>query len=209
MNYNPIFEKETNNTGLDIKATIGDKVLASRDGVVEFAKWYGGYGMSVKIVHGDGFRTLYGHLKSTTVKDRQSVKKGEIIGFVGSTGMSLDDQLSFSILKDGKYIDPKSLLPTVTSLDVATPKPATNKTNVNPETGFICPFNKSMYKNVNLTASFGNRINPISKLADFHTGVDICLPMDAEILAVYPGKVTIAKWYGGYGNFVEVIMIME
>lgn len=204
LNFNPISEKEDNNTSLDIDAKTGDKVFASRDGVVDLASWHGGYGMSVRIDHGDGYKTLYGHLDSTLAKKGESVKKGDVIGIVGSTGFTMDDQLSFSIIKDDKFIDPKSLLPKIAGLEVANLKPASNKTDINPKKGFICPFNKSMYKNVDLIARFGSRINPISNLAEFHQGIDIRLPVNAEILAVGSGTVTKSEWYGGYGNFIEI-----
>lgn len=204
LNFNPISEKEDNNTSLDIDAKTGDKVFASRDGVVDLASWHGGYGISVRIDHGDGYKTLYGHLFSTLAKKGESVKKGDAIGIVGSTGFTMDDQLLFSITKDDKFIDPKSLLPKVANLEVAMPKPATNKTDINPKTGFICPFKKSMYKKVDLTPGFGNRINPITNFTQFHTGVDIHLPMNSEILAIGSGKVTKSEWYGGYGNFIEI-----
>lgn len=206
LNFDPILEKENNNTSLEIDAKTGDKVFASRDGVVDLANWHGGYGISVRIDHGDGYKTLYGHLfsTSTSIKNGKSVKKGDVIGIVGSTGLAMDDQLSFSIIKDGKYVDPKSLLLKVASLEVAIPKPATNKTDINPKTGFICPFKTSMYKNVDLTPGFGNRINPITNSAQFHTGIDINIPINAEIMAVGSGTVTKSEWYGGYGNFIEI-----
>lgn len=205
MTFNPIAQYETDHTGLEIDATVGDKVYASRDGIVEFSKWHGGYGQSVMIDHGDGYKTLYGHLDSTFVKNSQTVKKGCLIGLVGSTGYSLDDQLSFSMIKDGKFVNPKSLLPELGGFDVVTPKPATNKKSINSNTGFACPFKKDLYPKVDLTPGFGNRINPINNIAEFHTGIDICIPFKAEILAVYPGKVTIARWYGAYGNIVEIM----
>jgi murein DD-endopeptidase MepM/ murein hydrolase activator NlpD len=206
LNFNPIWEKVDNNTSLDIDAKTGDKVYASRDGVVDLSSWHGGYGICVRIDHGDGYKTLYGHLFSTlnTIKNGKSVKKGDVIGMVGSTGLAMDDQLSFSITKDEKYIDPKSLLPKVAGFEMVNLKPASNKTVKNLETGFICPFKKGMYKNVDLTPGFGNRINPVSNLTEFHTGIDVNLPVNAEIMAVGPGKVIKSEWFGGYGNFIEI-----
>lgn len=97
-NYkNPINGIEQFHTGVDIKANLGDKVLASADGKVVMAQWYGGYGQCVVIEHKDGIQTLYGHLDEILVKKDTEVKKGDTIGLAGSTGFSIKPHVQFEI----------------------------------------------------------------------------------------------------------------
>jgi LysM repeat protein len=95
-------------TGLDVAAPPGDPVLASESGKVLDAAWSTsrGYGNYVMIDHGVGYRTLYGHLSVIRVKEGQEVKRGQLIGDIGSTGVSSGPHLHFEIHDMGKPVDP-------------------------------------------------------------------------------------------------------
>ena len=79
-------------------------------GTVEMAGWNGGYGQFVKIRHGNGYESAYGHMSGIAVTTGQQVRKGEIIGFVGSTGYSTGPHLHFEVFVDGENIDPLYML---------------------------------------------------------------------------------------------------
>ena len=72
--------------------------------------WNGGYGQFVKIRHGNGYESAYGHMSGIAVTTGQQVRKGEIIGFVGSTGYSTGPHLHFEVFVDGENIDPLYML---------------------------------------------------------------------------------------------------
>ena len=92
--------------GLDIAVDIGTPVYAAAMGTVDMAGWNGGYGQFVKIRHGNGYESAYGHMSGIAVSAGQQVRKGEIIGFVGSTGYSTGPHLHFEVFVDGENIDP-------------------------------------------------------------------------------------------------------
>ncbi|MEB3102372.1 murein hydrolase activator EnvC family protein [Ferviditalea candida] len=98
--------------GTDIAAPGGTDVLAAADGVVLVAQWWGGFGNCVIIDHGNGMWTLYGHMlnNSIRVKKDQVVKKGQLIGNVGSTGRSTGNHLHFGVYLDEKPVDPMNYL---------------------------------------------------------------------------------------------------
>ena len=96
--------------GLDIAVDIGTPVYAAAMGTVDMAGWNGGYGQFVKIRHGNGYESAYGHMSGIAVSAGQQVRKGEIIGFVGSTGYSTGPHLHFEVFVDGENIDPLYML---------------------------------------------------------------------------------------------------
>lgn len=96
--------------GLDIAVDFGTPVYAAAMGTVEMAGWNGGYGQFVKIRHGNGYDSAYGHMSGIAVTTGQQVRKGEIIGFVGSTGYSTGPHLHFEVFVDGENIDPLYML---------------------------------------------------------------------------------------------------
>ncbi len=93
-------------SGIDIAVEFGTPVYATAAGTVEQAGWNGGYGRYVRIAHGDNYETAYGHMSGIAVVAGQQVIKGEIIGFVGSTGYSTGPHLHYEVLADGQNIDP-------------------------------------------------------------------------------------------------------
>lgn len=93
--------------GMDFSAPRGTPIYASGDGVVVRAdNGSAGYGNHVRIDHGYGYVSLYGHMYKYNVKKNQKVKRGDIIGFVGSTGRSQGPHLHYEIFKDGERINP-------------------------------------------------------------------------------------------------------
>lgn len=92
--------------GIDIAVEFGTPIYATAAGTVEQAGWNGGYGRYVRISHGDGYETAYGHMSGIAVAVGQQVTKGEIIGFVGSTGYSTGPHVHYEVLADGQTIDP-------------------------------------------------------------------------------------------------------
>jgi len=97
-------------SGLDIAADRGTPVHATADGIVSTAGYNGNYGNSVLIDHGYGISTRFGHLSSFVVGSGQPVKRGEVIGFVGSTGRATSAHLHYEILLNGQAINPLRLL---------------------------------------------------------------------------------------------------
>jgi murein DD-endopeptidase MepM/ murein hydrolase activator NlpD len=96
--------------GIDISSDKGDPVYATADGVVETAAYTGDYGNLIEIRHGFGLSTRYGHLSKYAVKVGDTVKRGQVIGYVGATGRATGSHLHYEILANGKRIDPLRLL---------------------------------------------------------------------------------------------------
>jgi murein DD-endopeptidase MepM/ murein hydrolase activator NlpD len=96
--------------GLDISTEKGQPVYATADGVVETASYTGDYGNLIVIKHGFGLATRYGHLSAFKVRNGASVRRGDVIGYVGSTGRSTGSHLHYEILANGTLINPLKLL---------------------------------------------------------------------------------------------------
>jgi murein DD-endopeptidase MepM/ murein hydrolase activator NlpD len=94
--------------GIDIAAGKGNKILAADAGMISFAGWNGGYGYLVKIDHGGGKETWYGHQSKIAVKVGDTVSKGDVIGYVGSTGNSTGPHLHFEVHQGGGTKNPLS-----------------------------------------------------------------------------------------------------
>lgn len=93
--------------GMDFTAATGTPIYATGDGVVKNAdNSLSGYGNHIQIVHGFGYLTLYGHLSRYNVRPGQRVKRGDVIGFVGSTGRSQAPHLHYEVHKDGQPVNP-------------------------------------------------------------------------------------------------------
>jgi len=92
--------------GVDLAGPTGTKIHATADGFVGRAKWVNGYGNLVELDHGRGIQTRYGHLSKLLVRPGQRVKRGEVIGLMGSTGRSTGSHLHYEVRVDGKAINP-------------------------------------------------------------------------------------------------------
>jgi murein DD-endopeptidase MepM/ murein hydrolase activator NlpD len=95
--------------GIDYEGKVGEPILAAADGVINHQGWYYQYGRTVKITHADSFETLYAHMSrfETSLAPGSRVKKGDIIGYVGSTGRSTGPHLHFSVIVGGRFVDPQ------------------------------------------------------------------------------------------------------
>lgn len=96
--------------GLDISASQGAPIRATADGVIESAGYAGNYGNAVVVRHGFGISTRYGHMSRIAVQTGMSVKRGDIIGYVGATGRATSAHLHYEILHNGQTINPLRLL---------------------------------------------------------------------------------------------------
>jgi murein DD-endopeptidase MepM/ murein hydrolase activator NlpD len=96
--------------GIDISTEKGQPVYATADGEVESAVFTGDYGNFIVLKHGFGLSTRYGHLSAFAVKPGDTVRRGEVIGYVGSTGRSTGSHLHYEILANGRLMNPLTLL---------------------------------------------------------------------------------------------------
>ena len=106
-------------TGIDMSAPRGTAVSAAADGTVEQAGWSNGYGQLVVIDHGNGYETYYGHLSRVDVIEGQSVRQGEKVGAVGSSGRSTGPHLHYEVRVGGVPINPYRFLSGGNTLQVA------------------------------------------------------------------------------------------
>ena len=97
-------------TGLDIAATTGTPIKVVANGTVTFAAYSGSYGYLVKVDHGNGVETWYGHTSKMLVKEGQAVKAGDTIALVGSTGNSTGPHLHFEVRINGEHVNPQKYL---------------------------------------------------------------------------------------------------
>ncbi|EAX46997.1 peptidase M23B [Thermosinus carboxydivorans Nor1] len=96
--------------GIDIAGDYGMPIVATADGVVTYSGWYGGYGKMVEIDHGNGIVTIYGHNSQNLVETGQRVKKGEIIAYMGSTGISTGPHVHYEVRVNGTAVNPANFL---------------------------------------------------------------------------------------------------
>lgn len=108
--WHPILHRYRPHHGTDFGARRGTPLLAVNDGKVSFAGWKGGYGRVVQIKHAGGYESFYAHQSRMRVKRGQRVKKGQIIGYVGSSGRSTGPHLHFGLKKNGRWVDPMKYL---------------------------------------------------------------------------------------------------
>jgi murein DD-endopeptidase MepM/ murein hydrolase activator NlpD len=104
--FDPFSGKREFHPGIDIVSDFGSKVRCTADGVVRFAKRKGSYGKVVCVKHKFGYETRYGHLSKIVVKENQNVKRGDVIGYLGSTGKSTGPHLHYEVLYNNKNVNP-------------------------------------------------------------------------------------------------------
>ena len=102
----PVFKTKTVHTGIDIAAKKGASVKAAESGEVLYSGWLRGYGQIIIIDHGHGMTTVYAHLDSISVDEGQGVKKGQVVGTVGNTGVATGPHLHFEVRINGDARDP-------------------------------------------------------------------------------------------------------
>ena len=116
----PILGYVKMHTGVDWATPYGTPIFASGNGVVEKVGWEGGYGKYVRLKHNNGYETAYGHMSAFAkgMEPGKRVRQGQVIGFVGSTGMSTGAHVHYEILVNGRFVDPMRIkLPRGRSLD--------------------------------------------------------------------------------------------
>lgn len=106
----PIFGIRRFHSGIDLAGPNRSAIKAADSGNVLFTGWYGGYGKVVILSHGKGMATLYAHLSKIAVATGENVKKGDVIGYEGSTGFSTGPHLHFEVRVDGKPNNPLNYL---------------------------------------------------------------------------------------------------
>lgn len=106
----PIWGTTIYHSGIDIGVDEGTPVHAADGGVVVWSGWMGGYGYAVVIDHGNGLSTLYGHNSELAVDEGQSVAKGQVISYAGSTGNSTGPHVHFEVRVNGDPVDPMGYL---------------------------------------------------------------------------------------------------
>jgi len=104
--YHPILHFTRFHAGLDIGASWGSPIVAAGDGRVVSAGWAGGYGREVQIAHGGGLTSLYGHMSEIVAAPGTYVRRGQLIGYVGSSGLSTGPHVHFEVRMGGQPVNP-------------------------------------------------------------------------------------------------------
>jgi murein DD-endopeptidase MepM/ murein hydrolase activator NlpD len=110
VRIDPFVNHPAMHTGIDFRGTVGESVHATAAGTVTVAGWSGGYGRMIEIDHGNGLATRYGHLSAIEVKVGQTIKTGQVIGRVGSTGRSTGPHLHYETRINGEAVNPNRFL---------------------------------------------------------------------------------------------------
>lgn len=107
MRVHPIYKVKKMHTGIDFAAPIGTPIYATADGKIEeVSVRFSGYGKMIIIDHGFGYKTRYAHMHDFAVRQGQSIKRGELIGYVGDTGLSTAPHLHYEVFMNGEFINP-------------------------------------------------------------------------------------------------------
>ena len=99
-----------NHKGIDIPGPVGTPIYATADGMIGRAQWVSGYGKFVEINHGNAVQTRYGHLSAMNVAPGQRIRKGDVLGYMGSTGRSTGSHLHYEVRIAGEAINPTAFL---------------------------------------------------------------------------------------------------
>ena len=105
----PILRFSRMHNGIDFGASWGTPIHAAADGQVTKAGWAGGYGRQVRITHGEGMATSYSHMSRMVVEPGTFVRQGQLIGYVGSSGLSTGPHLHYEVLRGGTPVDPMTV----------------------------------------------------------------------------------------------------
>lgn len=106
MRNHPVLGRRANHKGVDLAAPTGTPVYATADGMVAKAEWFSSYGNYIQIEHGGEMQTRYAHLSAYSVQAGSRVQKGDLIGYVGSTGRSTGPHLHYEVRIAGDAVDP-------------------------------------------------------------------------------------------------------
>ena len=111
MRHHPILHARRFHRGIDLKASSGTPIRASADGRVTFAGWSGGYGRQVRIGHDEGLSTSYSHMSRIAAAPGSLVRRGQVIGYVGSSGLSTGPHLHYEAFRNGRPVNPATIRP--------------------------------------------------------------------------------------------------
>jgi murein DD-endopeptidase MepM/ murein hydrolase activator NlpD len=106
MRTHPVLGGRRSHKGVDLSAPTGTPIYATADGYISKAEWFSSYGKYVSIEHGANLQTRFAHMSDIAVTAGSRVKKGDIIGYVGSTGRSTGPHLHYEVRIDGKAVNP-------------------------------------------------------------------------------------------------------
>ncbi len=107
MRFHPIYKVKKMHPGIDFSAPIGTPIYATADGVVDLLNVsFSGYGKTIEIDHGFGYRSRYAHMHGFAVSKGQKVKRGELIGYVGNTGLSTAPHLHYEVFINNRHVNP-------------------------------------------------------------------------------------------------------
>ena len=106
MRVHPVLGGRRAHKGVDLAAPIGTPIYATADGTISRADWFSSYGLYVSIEHGGNLETRYGHMSRLNVAAGQEVRKGDIIGYVGTTGRSTGPHLHYEVRVAGQAVNP-------------------------------------------------------------------------------------------------------
>jgi murein DD-endopeptidase MepM/ murein hydrolase activator NlpD len=107
--FHPILGYARMHQGVDLAASYGAPITAAGPGKVVAAGWAGGYGREVVIAHGGGIQTRYGHMSRLAAYPGEMVRQGQVIGYVGSSGLSTGPHVHYEVLKNGRPVNPMSV----------------------------------------------------------------------------------------------------
>jgi murein DD-endopeptidase MepM/ murein hydrolase activator NlpD len=109
MRFHPILGFSRMHQGMDFGAPMGAPIVAATDGTVTFAGWHGGHGNYVRLNHSGGIETGYAHMSRIIAHPGEHVRQGQLIGYVGSTGLSTGPHLHYEVFRNGAAINPASM----------------------------------------------------------------------------------------------------
>jgi len=109
--FHPILKAYRPHLGVDYAAPVGTPVVAAGNGHIQFAGWRGGFGRFIQISHGNGLTSMYGHLSrfAVGIRNGTSVKQGEVIGFVGASGLATGPHLDYRVTRNDRFVNPISI----------------------------------------------------------------------------------------------------
>jgi murein DD-endopeptidase MepM/ murein hydrolase activator NlpD len=108
MRYHPILHYSRPHNGVDWAAPIGTPIFSAGNGVVIKAAWTSGYGRRVEVEHNNGYVTTYNHMSAFArgLKEGQRIKQGQLVGYLGSSGLSTGPHLHYEVIVNGRFVDP-------------------------------------------------------------------------------------------------------
>ena len=123
MRVHPVLGGRRQHKGIDLAEPVGSPVYATADGMVSRADWFSSYGLFISLEHGGNIQTRYGHLSRLNVAAGQSIHKGDLIGYVGTTGRSTGPHLHYEVRIAGVAVNPVPYLQGGVRTAAATPTP--------------------------------------------------------------------------------------